>query len=106
MPSPITPAPMTTVFGRDDETVIVGMMTDSLRRARPARFSGFNLSRRCRAVFTAGWTAPQPLVNFGPRPCSCKDFIPPVELRRPLRKNPQLKGGAVPPIALGFTSRD
>src|SRR5215472_6762276 len=36
---------MTMVFGRDDETVIVGVMTDSLRRASPARFSGFYLSR-------------------------------------------------------------
>jgi hypothetical protein len=68
---------MTTVLGRDDETVIVGVMTDSLRRASPARFSGFYLSRCCRAGLAADWAAPQPPVNFGPRPCRCKDFLDP-----------------------------
>src|SRR6516164_9194005 len=54
MLSPITPAPMTTVFGRDDEMLTNGVITDSLRRARPARFSGFDLSRSCRAASAAG----------------------------------------------------
>src|SRR6516164_1442205 len=54
MLSPITPAPMTTVFGRDDEAITEGVITDSLRRARPARFSGFDLSRSCRAASAAG----------------------------------------------------
>ena len=66
---------MMTAFGRDDVSMIGAVMTDSLCRAGPARFSGFNLSRCCRAVFPAGWAAPQPHVNFGPRPCRCKDFL-------------------------------
>src|SRR5438270_13937556 len=41
----MTPAPMITVFGRDDETVADAVMADSLRRASPARFSGSDLSR-------------------------------------------------------------
>jgi hypothetical protein len=36
---------MMTVFGRNDETVLDAVMTDSLRRANPARFSGSDLSR-------------------------------------------------------------
>src|SRR5215472_14581838 len=54
MLSPITPAPITTVFGRDDGTMIDGVMADALRRARPARFSGFYLSRSRHAASAAG----------------------------------------------------
>src|SRR6516162_4015861 len=53
MPSPITPAPMTTVFGRGGKAGIEGVITDSLRRARPARFSGFDLSRSYHATRAA-----------------------------------------------------
>src|SRR5437763_14539765 len=49
MLKPITPAPTTIVFGRCDETIFDALMTDSLHRACPARFSGSDLSRRpCR----------------------------------------------------------
>src|SRR5882724_6651886 len=44
MLSPMTPAPMTTVFGRDDDAVVDAVISDSLRRAHPARFSGSDLS--------------------------------------------------------------
>src|SRR5438552_5831520 len=45
IPNPMTPAPMITVFGRNDETVADAVIADSLRRASPARFSGSDLSR-------------------------------------------------------------
>src|SRR5204863_209028 len=73
IPRPTTPAPMTTVFGRCDGTTIDALMTDSLHRASPARFSGFVLSRRpptpgaCR-------TAPQPRRNFKPTLAAMQGF--------------------------------
>src|SRR6266446_7417039 len=45
MPRPMTPAPTTIVFGRCDGTTTAALMTDSLHRACPARFSGSDLSR-------------------------------------------------------------
>src|ERR1700731_2697203 len=45
MLSPTTPAPMTTVLGRDGATIVDAVISDSLRRARPTRFSGSDLSR-------------------------------------------------------------
>src|ERR1700680_3176459 len=45
MLSPTTPAPMTTVLGRDGTTIVDAVISDSLRRARPTRFSGSDLSR-------------------------------------------------------------
>src|SRR5437762_10236242 len=44
MLSPMTPAPITTVFGRDDDAMVDAVISDSLRRAHPARFSGSDLS--------------------------------------------------------------
>ena len=55
---------MTTVFGSDDETAADGVMADSLRRARPARFSGFDLSRYRRAAFAAGLGGTPASVQF------------------------------------------
>src|SRR3984893_18373737 len=45
MLSPTTPAPMTTVLGRDGATIVDAVISASLRRARPTRFSGSDLSR-------------------------------------------------------------
>src|SRR5207237_8849646 len=45
MLSPTTPAPMTTVLGRDGAAMVDAVISDSLRRARPTRFSGSDLSR-------------------------------------------------------------
>src|SRR5439155_7455737 len=45
MPRPMTPAPTTIVFGRCEGTTTEALMTDSLHRACPARFSGSDLSR-------------------------------------------------------------
>ncbi len=56
----MTPAPMITVFGRHNETVSNAVITDSLHRARPARFSGSDLSRFGYAASTAQPPAPQP----------------------------------------------
>ena len=53
MLNPMTPAPMMTVFGRNDETAIDAVIADSLRRAYPARFSGSDLSRYGYAQSTA-----------------------------------------------------
>ena len=53
IPSPMTPAPMTTVFGRCGETTLGAVITDSLRRACPARFIGSDLSRCRRALESA-----------------------------------------------------
>ena len=49
MPRPMTPAPIITVFGFAVDTIGVAI-TDSLHRASPARFSGFDLSRPCRTA--------------------------------------------------------
>src|SRR5712692_5053102 len=70
MPRPMTPAPTTIVFGRCDETTIGALMTDSLHRACPARFSGSDLSRPHRA-------APQPRANFKPSPRAMQEFSVP-----------------------------
>src|SRR5437763_13630939 len=76
MPRPTTPAPMTMVFGRCDGTTRDALMTDSLHRACPARFSGSDLSRpplphppACgRDRVGAYRTAPQPRPQFQAEP--------------------------------------
>src|SRR6516164_8786440 len=76
MLSPITPAPMTTVFGRDDKIVTEGVITDSLRRARPARFSGFDLSRLLQRGLRRGARRHPSLHPISDRGVDdCKDFF-------------------------------
>ena len=50
IPRPMTPAPMMAVFGRCGEATLGAVITDSLRRACPARFIGSALSRCLRAL--------------------------------------------------------
>src|SRR5437867_12688450 len=50
---PTTPAPMTTVLGRDGATMVDAVISDSLRRARPTRFSGSDLSHSGPAAHAA-----------------------------------------------------
>ena len=87
MLSPITPAPITTVFGKVDEAVTEEVMTDSLRRARPARFSGFNLSRCRRAVLARAGRHPSLLSISARGLAEGKDFFEPPELRRAPQQN-------------------
>src|SRR5260370_6339168 len=74
MPRPTTPAPMAIVFGRYDETVNDALMTDSLHRACPARFSGSDLSRLCPRTTPHRRAAPQPHANFKPSPSAMQGF--------------------------------
>src|SRR6266446_7582148 len=80
---PTTPAPMTMVFGRCDGITSDALMTDSLHRACPARFSGSDLSRppppNPPPLAGEGWvgacrTAPQPHSNFKPSPAAMQGF--------------------------------
>src|SRR5260370_4407385 len=73
MPSPMTPAPTTIVFGRVVEPPKVALMTDSLHRACPARFCGSDLSRRARGQPRRRAT-PQPAANFKPSPAAMQGF--------------------------------
>src|SRR5438445_9777640 len=75
MLSPMTPAPMTTVFGRDGDAMIGAVISDSLRRAHPTRFSGSDLSLPPTRLSPRDRAAPQPHANFGPGPCGCKAFL-------------------------------
>jgi hypothetical protein len=74
MPRPTTPAPMTMVFGRCEETASDALMTDSLHRACPARFSGSDLSRPCAQAIPRRRAAPQPHANFKPSPPAMQGF--------------------------------
>src|SRR5437868_15266942 len=82
MPRPTTPAPMMMVFGRCDGTTRDALMTDSLHRACPARFSGSDLSRppppyppACGGDRVGAYrTAPQPRRNFKPSPAAMQGF--------------------------------
>src|SRR5204863_6880040 len=78
MPRPTTPAPMTMVLGRCDGTTTDALITDSLHRACPARFSGSDLSRRLRS--TRAGQHPSLVAISGRAPRRCKDFLrePPV----------------------------
>src|SRR6266851_1797936 len=74
MPSPMTPAPTTIVFGRVVETPKVALITDSLHRACPARFCGSDLSRRARGKPAAGRHPSLPLISSR-APRRCKGFL-------------------------------
>ena len=74
MPRPTTPAPMTMVFGRWAGTIDGALMTDSLHRACPARFSGSDLSRRRARATPRHRAAPQPHANFKPSPSAMQGF--------------------------------
>ena len=75
MPRPMTPAPTTIVFGRCDGTILDALMTDSLHRACPARFSGSDLSRRpCGQPRSAGQHPSLAAISSRP-PRRCKDFL-------------------------------
>src|SRR5438034_4323445 len=73
MPRPMTPAPTTIVFGRCDGTTTDALITDSLHRACPARFSGSDLSRRLRR--TRAGQHPSLAAISGRAPRRCKDFL-------------------------------
>src|ERR1700680_850309 len=73
-PRPTTPAPMMMVFGRCDGTASDALMTDSLHRACPARFSGSDLSRLCAQATPRRRAAPQPHANFKPSPSAMQGF--------------------------------
>src|SRR4051794_14996725 len=84
MPRPTTPAPMTMVFGRFDGTTSDALMTDSLHRACPARFSGSDLSRpplpnppRLRERQSQGMPdgTPASVAISSRAPRRCKDFL-------------------------------
>src|SRR4249919_3103994 len=71
----MTPAPTTIVFGRRDGTVLDALMTDSLHRACPARFSGSDLSSgRPRQPRAAGQHPSLAPISSRP-PRRCKDFL-------------------------------
>src|SRR5438105_9612951 len=74
MPRPTTPAPMTMVFGGWDGTIDGALMTDSLHRACPARFSGSDLSRLGAQATPRRRAAPQPHANFKPSPSAMQGF--------------------------------
>src|SRR5439155_27053404 len=91
MLNPMTPAPMTTVFGRDGDTMIGAVISDSLRRAHPTRFSGSDLSLPVRRSKPSYRAAPQPCANCGPGTCGCKAFLK----TRPPGCTAGQRGGAV-----------
>ena len=104
MPSPITPAPTMTVFGRGDETIFGAVIADSLHRARPARFSGFNLSRSCRAPSAAGLGGTPASCQFRTETLPMQGFSCAAERRAdPSQLNyPSLRERGVPPPPLGL----
>jgi len=64
-----------TVFGRGDETIFGAVIADSLHRARPARFSGFDLSLTSRAGSGAAERHPSLLPISVPGPADARVFF-------------------------------
>jgi hypothetical protein len=66
---------MMIVFGGCNGTAIAVLMTDSLRRACPTRFSGSDLSRRSHPPEGTARQHPSLAVNFGLARRRCKKFL-------------------------------
>jgi len=71
----MTPAPMITVFGRNEETVSDAVMwTPFAGQARPGSVGLISAATAAQNQLR-GRPAPQPPDNFGSRLCGCKDFV-------------------------------
>src|SRR5215472_2103079 len=75
MPSPTTPAPTMTVFGRSDAVTACLVMTDSLHRDWPGQVQWVCSQPPRNARPPARRTAPQPHDNCGSPRRRCKGFL-------------------------------